>query len=142
MPSQAIAGYGTKLKMGDGGGPETFTEILEVGDIDGPSPEWDEVEVTTHSSAVAGRYKEFLTTLIDSGEVSFPINYVPSDATHIALRTVFLAGTKRNWQIVLPGNVQTISFAAYVKSGPLKFPTNEQIMQELTLRISGAITFS
>lgn len=142
MSSQAISGYGTLLKRGDGGAPETFTTVGEVRSISGPSMETDEADVTTHSSAAAGAFKEYILTLIDAGSVEFETNYVPSDPTHIGLRSDFLARAKRNWQIVLPGAVQTIGFSGYVKSIPFEFPTDDAITQKISIRCTGAPTFS
>lgn len=142
MPTQAISGYGTLLKRGDGGAPETFTTVGEVRSVSGPSMETDEADVTTHSSAASGAFKEFIMTLIDAGSIEFETNYVPSDPTHVGIRQDFLARTKRNWQIVLPGAIQTISFSAYVKSMPYEFPTDAAITQKISLRITGAPTWS
>jgi len=142
MATAAISGYGTLLKRGDGGSPETFSTVGEVRSISGPSMETDEAEVTTHSSAASGAYKEFILTLIDAGSVEFETNYVPSDVTHIGLRTDFINRTKRNWQIVLPGAIQTISFSGYVKSMPFEFPVDDAITQKISIRCTGAPTFS
>lgn len=142
MPSNAISAYGTLLKRGDGGSPETFTTVPEVRSISGPSMETDEADVTTHSSAASGAFREFILTLIDAGSVEFDINYVPSDPVHIGLRNDFLNRTKRNWQLVLPGAVQTISFAGYVKTIPFEFPVDNAVTQKLTIRCTGAPTFS
>jgi len=142
MPTAAISGYGTLLKRGDGGSPETFSTVGEVRSISGPSMETDEIDVTTHSSAAAGAFKEFIMGLIDAGSVEFDTNYVPSDGTHIGLRNDFLNRTKRNWQIVLPGAIQTISFAGYVKSMPFEFPVDDAITQKISIRCTGAPTFS
>lgn len=142
MATAAISGYGTLLKRGDGGSPETFTTVGEVRSISGPSMETDEADVTTHSSAAAGAFREFILTLIDAGSVEFDINYVPADATHIGLRNDFLGRTKRNWQIILPGSIQTISFSGYVKTMPLEFPTDDAITAKISIRCTGAPTFS
>lgn len=142
MPTQALSGYGTLLKRGDGGGPETFTTVGEVRSISGPSMETDEADVTTHSSAAAGAFREFILTLIDAGSVEFEVNYVPSDPTHIGIRQDFLARTKRNWQIVLPGAIQTISFAGYVKSMPYEFPVDDAMLQKISIRCTGAPSWS
>jgi predicted secreted protein len=142
MATQALSAYGTLLKRGDGGAPETFTTVPEVRSISGPTMETDEADVTTHSSAASGAFREFILTLIDAGTVEFDINYVPTDAIHLGLRNDFLNRTKRNFQLVLPGAVQTISFAAYVKTIPFEFPVDDAITQKLTLRCTGAPTFS
>lgn len=142
MATAAISGYGTLLKRGDGGAPETFNTVGEVRSISGPSMETDEADVTTHSSAAAGAFREFILTLIDAGSVEFDINYVPADATHIGLRNDFLGRTKRNWQIILPGSIQTISFSGYVKTMPFEFPTDDAITAKISIRCTGAPTFS
>lgn len=142
MATQAISAYGTLLQRGDGGGPETFTTVPEVRSISGPSLETDEAEVTTHSSAAAGAFREYILTLIDAGTIEFEINYVPSDPVHIGIRTDFLNRTKRNWKLILPGSIQTISFTGYVKTMPLNFPVDDAIMANVTIRLTGAPTFS
>lgn len=142
MATQAISAYGTLLKRGDGGAPETFTTVPEVRSISGPSTETDEAEVTTHSSAAAGAYREFILTLIDAGSIEFDINYVPTDAVHIGVRSDFANRTKRNWQLVLPGSVQTISFTGYVKTFSLEFPTDDAVTAKVSIRLTGSVTFS
>ena len=142
MATQAISAYGTLLKRGDGGAPQTFTTVPEVRSISGPSTETDEAEVTTHSSAAAGAYREYILTLIDAGSIEFDINYVPSDAVHQGVRSDFINRVKRDWQIVLPGSIQTISFSGYVKTFSLEFPTDDAITASVSIRLTGAVTFS
>jgi len=142
MATAAISAYGTLIKRGDSGSPETFTTVPEVRSIDGPSMETDEAEVTTHSSAASGAFREYILTLIDAGTLDFEINYVPSDPVHQGIRDDFLNRTKRNWQVVLPGAIQTISFTAYVRTMPLSFPTDDAITAAISLRLTGGPTFS
>lgn len=142
MATQALSAYGTLLKRGDGGAPETFTTVPEVRSISGPSTETDEAEVTTHSSAAAGAYREFILTLIDAGSIEFDLNYVPSDAVHQNIRSDFASRAKRNWQLVLPGNAQTISFSGYVKTFSLEFPTDDAVTASVSIRLTGGVTFS
>lgn len=140
--SNAISGYGSLLKRGDGATPEVFSNVGEVRSISGPSMEVSEEEVTTHASAAAGAFREFIATLIDAGQMEFEINYVPSDSTHVGLRSDLLGRVKRNFKLVLPGNIETISFTAFVKQAPYEFPTDGVIKQKVTLRITGAPTWS
>lgn len=142
MATQAISAYGTLLKRGDGGSPETFTTVPEVRSISGPTMETDEADVTTHSSAASGAFREFILTLIDAGTVEFDMNYVPGNAVHQGIRNDFLARTTRNWQLVLPSAVQTLSFAGYVKTMPMEFPVDDAITVKVTIRLTGAVTFS
>lgn len=137
-----ISAYGTLLKRGDGGAPETFTTVKDTSSITLNGLQTDEVETTTHSSAAAGAFREFKLTLIDPGTLEFDLNYDPSDATHINMRNDWLNRTTRNWQIVLPGAIQTISATGYVKGGPFDFAVDDVIKQRVSIRLTGAVTFS
>ena len=82
--SIAIPAYGTLLKIGDGGSPENFTIVAEVKDISGPKMKADTAETTTHSPggvAPTSAWKEYLATLLEAGDVTFKVNFVPTNAT-------------------------------------------------------------
>lgn len=137
----AISGYGTLLKLGDGGSPEAFATIAEVGDLKGPKRKAETIEVTSHSSP--GGAKEFIPTLLDNGEVTFDVNLIPTDSTHSAatgLESILAARSLRNFRMVLP-NVQhtTYAFAAYVTGFEIAAPVGGKLTASLTLKISGAV---
>jgi hypothetical protein len=141
--SNAVSAYGTLLKIGDGGGTEVFTTLAEVKSIEGPTMETDIVDVTTHSSAASGAFREKLATLIDAGEVTFDLNFVPGDRQHTQLRTDQLARTKRNFEIWYPGSVSAdIEFQAVVTNFPLSFPVDGPMESSVTLTITQAPTFN
>lgn len=137
MPSNAKFGYGTLVKMGDGGSPETFTAIAELrGDISLPGMESDEIEVTTHNNAVNGRAKEKIPGLIDPGTLEFEVNYIATDATHIALRQAMYSQTKKNFQLLSPtGDLTTLS--GYVLSMPRTYPVGDAINAQIKIMITG-----
>ncbi len=141
--SDARAAFGTLLKIGDGAGTaEAFTTIAEVGDIDGPSMSVDTIDVTSHSSTSAR--KEFIPSLIDSGEISFPISFVPDDATHDATTGIQKVMNDRsvwNWQMVFPDATQ-VEFAGMVTKFGIKAPVAGKLSADVTLKISGVWTWS
>lgn len=141
--SDAIAAYGTLLKLGTTNTTAaSFTTIAEVGDIDGPSDSVDTIEVTNHSSA--GARKEFIAGLIDSGEVSFPINWIPSDATHdetTGLEKVKNDREMRKYQIIFPDATQ-MEFSALCTKFARKAPVAGKLSADITLKVSGAPTWS
>jgi len=141
--SDAIAAFGTLLKLGDGAGTaEEFTTIAEVGDIDGPSDSVDTIEVTSHSSPSAR--KEFIAGLIDSGEISFPIFFVPDDATHDAttgLQYYKNARKVANFEMEFPDATQ-VAFSALVTKFGMKAPIADALSAEVTLKITGEMTWS
>jgi predicted secreted protein len=81
MTTGAIKTNGTLLQVGDGGTPtEVFTTVAEVRTISGPSLSVDVDDVTSHDSPDG--WEEAIATILRSGEVTFDVNFVPTDDTH------------------------------------------------------------
>ena len=142
--SNAISAFGTLLKIGDGGGSENFTTIAEVTNISGPGFALETTEVTNHSST--GGWREYIATLLDAGEVSFDINFIPTEATHSyssGLIKDMVNKTKRNFKLVFPnaGNT-TWTFSAFVTSFEPAAATDAQLSASVTLKITGQPTLS
>lgn len=68
-------GFGTELRRGDGAGPEVFEPIGNVGIFSGPNSERETYDVTAHDSPP--NFREFISGLIDGGEVSVECHYDP-----------------------------------------------------------------
>ncbi len=140
--AKSYAAKGTTISMGDGASPEVFTAIAHINDVDGPGSKRETVDVTHHGSTS----KEFVATLLDSGEVKFQINYDPAEATHknAAGGLIFAheAGTVKNFKIAFPALVAAgPTFAAIVTDFQTKAPVAGKLSAEVTLKISGAITW-
>lgn len=139
MPTAARAARGTLLQIGDGGGPEVFTTIAEVKDIQGPSFASDTVEVTNHDSSA---WKEYVTTLKDGEDVTFDVNFF-NHTTHQALWTDFNSQVRRNFKIVFPlSPVVTLAFAAYVSNIGHAAPVADVLSRSVTLKVTGQPTWS
>ena len=138
----AIDAHGTLLKLGDGGGPEVFTTVAEVTDISGPSMTLDPIDVTSHDSTAA--YREFIGGLLDAGEVTLTINYVPTAGTHDAttgLIADMVARVVRNFQLVFPDSgTTTWSFAALITAFEPAEPIDDKLAADVTLKLSGQPT--
>ena len=137
--SDAQIGFQTLIKRGGGGGTaEVFTAITEVvGDIDGPSMSVDTIDMTNQSSP--GARKEFLMSLIDSGEISFPINFIPDESTHDATTGIQKIMNDRaiwSWQMLFP-DTTTVTFTAGVTKFGIKAPVAGKLSADITLKISG-----
>jgi len=142
--SDATAALGTLLKLGDGGGPETFTTIAEITNIGGPSLAQDPIEVTSHSSTSG--WKEFVGGLKDGGEVSLEMNFLPANATQ-AYGTGVLDdlynGVLRNFQLVFPDTANTTwAFAALVTAFEVAAPVDGKLGVTATLKLSGQPTLA
>lgn len=140
--TSALHAWNTLLKIGDGGGPEAFTTIAEVTNITGPGLALDTIDVTNMSSPNA--WREFIAGLLDAGEVSFDINYLPGNATHNAgtgLVRDLKNRTKRNFQLVMPSSPTTTwNFSAYVTGFEPDFPVEDKIAASVTLKLTGEPT--
>lgn len=140
--TNAVNAFGTLLKIGDGGGPETFTTIGEVMDIGGPAIKQRTAEVTNHQST--GGWAEHIGTILEGGEVTFAVNYQPTLATHNATTGLLLAlknRVKRNFQLVFPDSgATTWSFTSLVTAFEPKEPVDGQLTADVTLMITGQPT--
>jgi hypothetical protein len=142
MPSNAEFGGGTLVQMSDGGSPETYAAIGELrGDISLSGMESDEIEVTTHNAVLLSRAKEKIPGLIDPGNLEFEINYVASDATHIALRNVWQNQIKRNFRL-LSRSGALVTLVGYVMTMPITYPVGDSINAKIKIMITGLPAFS
>lgn len=142
MASAARAAQGTLLKIGDGGGPETFTTIAEVRSLSGPSLQVDTEDVTSHDSTA---YHEFIPTLIDAGEITFNLNFTnhATQGFSTGLYNDMVNRTKRNFQLVIPtATPRTGAFAGYVTGMPFDLPHDGVIRADVTIKITGAVTWT
>jgi predicted secreted protein len=141
--TEAIFAQGTLLKLGDGGSPETFTTISEVRSINGPTLGADTVEVTSHDSPLG--YREFIAGLLQAGELSFELNFQPTDATHDAqtgLIAAMQSRSTRNFQLVFPGAIATWQFSAFVTRFEMGAPVDSNLKATVTLQITGQPNFA
>lgn len=140
--TSALSSFGTLLKKGDGGSPESFATIAEVLDIEGPELALDTEEATSHDST--GGWEEVVGTILRSGEIGFEINYVPTGATANA-STGLIADmknrTRRNFQLVFPDSGNTTwSFTALVTKFAPKAPVAGKLTADISLKLSGQPT--
>lgn len=148
MPTSAIAAYGTLLKRGSSpsgtNNTGSYVTIAEVKSIKGPSIEVSTIDVTTHSSAASGNYREFIPSLIDAGEIELDLNWTPADTTHANIWTDLTSRTKRDWWLQTTANAAgasaNLQFSGYVVGFPKEFPTDDVQSATITIKITGAIT--
>jgi predicted secreted protein len=134
-----IDGFGTQLKRGDGGSPETFTAIADPTGISGPGLSRNTIDVTSHGSP--DQWMEFLGGLKDGGEVSVDINYDP--ANHDTLVDDFDDAAPRNYQLVFPDDDSTTwSFGAIITGFEPDAPYDDKLSASLTFKVSGKPTLS
>lgn len=137
----AIESQGTQLKRGDGGDPtEVFTAIGRVVSISGVgNGSSTEIDITDLSSTG----KEYLLGLKDEGEVTVTLNLDTGDTMQSGLRTDRDNRTLRNFELALTDSGNTvISFAAYIKTFGIDVGVDDKVPLNVSLRISGAVTWA
>lgn len=141
MASLAKAAFGTLLKIGDGGGPETFTTISELTNVGVDGPTVETIDVTNHDSPSA--YREHIASLIEGGTCSFEGNWI-SSVTQDQVRTDMVARTRRNFQIVYPlAAPETHAFAGIITTFSVGDATVDgKLTCSGTIMITGPITVS
>lgn len=138
MATRATTSKKVRLQRGDGATPtEVFTTIGEVTNVKGPGEKAPQLDASSFDSDAM----EFVSGLVDAGELTFDVNFIGSDAQQQGLRTDMRAGTLRNFKLILSDHATTpttIAFAAIVTSAPeLNFGTNAVIKGSCALKISG-----
>jgi len=116
-------------------GTEAFTIVAEVKSISGPNTQTAVVDVTHMLSD--NNTREFLPTLIDPGDMSFNVNFLPGNATHSGIRTDQKNRTKRNWKLIYTDSAATTySFAGYVTGCNITAEIEGVLMAALTIKLT------
>ena len=139
--SVGLPAQGSYLLLEDAAGsPATFTEIPECTDISGGGGTAEEIDFTHLRSP--GRRREFKPSFIDSGSLTFKLQYVPSNATHqrilalqdsgeaVAIREVFPDGS--GWD-----------YAGFIKGAAKNGQSvGGKLMLDIDYRITGVIDYA
>ena|SRR5688500_3473366 len=137
--------FGTLLQVGDGADPEVFATIAEVKDIDGPDISMDTEDITPHDAV--GGWEEFVPTILRSGEITFDLNFVPSNAQHGDASGGLIASLKsrarKNYRLVLPTSpAYQWTFAAYVTGFSNSMPVGGVLGASVTLKVTGVLALA
>jgi hypothetical protein len=145
----AVAAINTLLQLGNGASPEVYTTVANVGDLTGPTLQATVVDVTSQSTG--SPWREKIVTLLDPGQVSCPLYFVPDDAGHQLLLNVFqtrasaftsLTGGGAPWRLIFPDQDSTRwSFNAYISKFSTKEPVAGVITADFTLELTGSPNF-
>ena len=153
MAAKKYPAIGTKLWIGDAGSPETFFSVASCGDFTGPKKKRDLLDATTHDTDTTdGGYKEFITSLKDGQETTFPIWLDPNEATHNntpaavgshcgGLDYLFETGARRNMYLAYPVSpAAMVQFAGIVTGLELDAKVAGGLMGNVTVKVTGRTT--
>jgi hypothetical protein len=141
--SEAMIGYGSKFYLQAlddiDTSPTLYTEMAEVYNITPPNQQVDDVDVTHNTSP--NRTREFIPGLIDPGECSFEMNFIPGSDSDSILQELKTAGQQVQCKIEFP-NAETWEFLGSVKGYEVSSGTEDKMTATVTIRVSGDIATS
>jgi len=135
--SNAILGFGTKYLIGSDASPSVLTELLEVTDVVFPNLQGDDVEVTHHQSP--DRTREYIAGLIEPGECSVTVNWIPGNATDVRTQELHISGENKQHRITLTNGV-TWTFNGIVKGREPSTPIDDRATMVITMKVAGSVT--
>jgi len=144
MTQIAQPSINTLLQLGNSGSPEAYVTVANVGDITGPGFAGNVVDVTSHSTSVPWREK--IVTLLDGGSVTTKLYFIPSDAGHQKLLSIFMnrgayqqaAGIAPQWRLVYPDPAQTpVYFDGFISKFAITSTVAGVIEAAITIEVTG-----
>lgn len=137
MATEADIGYGGSVEVQTPGSPEDWFELGEVTNITPPSESVDVIDATHMASP--NRYREFIQGLIDAGEASIDLQWVPGATTDDYVFAWRQSGETRNMRITTNNNT-TYTFPSFVTGWQPQVPLADKMTATLTAKAAGAIT--
>lgn len=137
--ADGMIGYGSTVRIGRGATP-SWTELALIGDLEMPDEQVDEVEVTHQKSP--GRRRQFIAGLIDSGELSIPMNYIPGSPTDTLCKELKASGEEVIIGIKLTDDpdIEEDQFTGFLKGYARTAPIDDKMTAEATFRLSSFLT--
>lgn len=132
--TDAMIGYGTKYGIKATAAAASFTDVGEVFSVTPGASSADRIDATHMLSP--GRRREYIGGLIDNGEASFEINYIPGSATDVLLRTLMSSGETTPHQITFPNGV-TVTYDGVITGYEKSIPVDDRMTATVTVAVSG-----
>jgi predicted secreted protein len=130
-------GWGGEFWLDSAG--DVLTELSEILAVALPNSQVEDVEATHMKSA--NRRREFVAGLIDDGEGTIEMNYVPGSATDILIRAALTDGVTRDYKVVLPvadGSTWEVTGDCIVKGYERNVPIDDRMTATMTIRFTGS----
>lgn len=139
-PSGALLGYSTRVLIESLDSPNQFYDFLEVFNVTPPSETADQVDVTHNKSP--DRRREFISGLIDGGEMSFEMNYIPGNDSDDRLLAILAADPderRRTLRIIYPNSIVD-TFDGELTGYEKTIATDDKMTATVTFKVTGTVT--
>lgn len=137
MTTAAMIGLGITLEMQDLITPNDWFFIAEVFNLNPPSQVDDVVEATHYGSP--NRRREYIPGLVESGEVSFDMNYVPGSDSDVLINAA--QGVEKRLRITFPNGVTQV-FNGVRQGYEKNAPIDDRMTATVTFRVTGDVSQS
>lgn len=134
MTTAAMIGLGITLEMQDLITPNDWFFIAEVFNLNPPSQVDDVVEATHYQSP--NRRREYIPGLVESGEVSFDMNYVPGSDSDVLINAA--QGVEKRLRITFPNGVSQV-FNGVRQGYEKNAPIDDRMTATVTFRVTGDV---
>jgi hypothetical protein len=119
-----------------------YTVLAQVIELEPPKVSIDKIDTTVLSSKVMTS----IPSIVDNGETTFSIMYIPTDAGVAMLLPLTTAPLVVGWQITLPDGTSpatgtTLAFSGFISSWePKGFAIGDKAVADVTITVTGAVT--
>ena len=134
MPTSAAIGYNTDFSIYNG---TTYVEVAEVTSITWPGYARDAIDATHMNSA--DQFREFIPGLMDAGEVTIELNYIPAAAD--VLIAALTANAVGQFKIQHNAGVNVV-FKAIVTAYQPQAPVDDKMTASATFKVTGKPTWA
>lgn len=129
----ASIGYGTFFHISRDN-EATWIDLAEVTNITPPNDKVDEIDATHMQSP--NRTREYIPGLIDPGEASFEMNFIPGSASDLLIAEIKTAGERVKCRVTFPNGVAW-KFSGWVSGYEPAVPTDDKMTASVTWRVTG-----
>lgn len=140
MSVNALSGHGMIISRKAGGaGP--FVDIAELGDVTPPELSRNEFDATTQAEDI----DSYVLGVLRRGAVTFPMNFIPSNATHDHLTGLYngiIDKTMDGWQFAHADSGFAMIASGQVQKVTVKAPVDGKLSADVTVRLSGGFTIN
>jgi hypothetical protein len=142
MPaSGALLGYGATFTIAtSGSSPTDQISLGEIRNINPPSAKVDLVEVTHMQSP--NRRREYISGLIDGGEASFEMNFIPGSVGDLELIEILTLAVglsrRRSCRIRYPNGI-TDTFEGELQEYTPTVPTDDKMTANVSFKVTGDV---
>jgi len=100
--SEAVTATGILVKRALLASPTVFTTVGEITNVGPGGMSRNKIETSSHNEGT----ESHVLGILRKSDPTFRINYVGSDATHVAVLADLAGNTKNQWQIAFPSGVK------------------------------------